>query len=232
MALQLDPSETSPEPPLSFVFSLDSVFSSGDELALSHELLLFGLTLVGASSDAVPLLCQQLATLTRGRATIQLFQASELPGCTSAANAAFVLVRDHEYTIYFQERYYGWLATSEEPELSPLLLKHLARLCGVLFFLYEVTAFLSAQVELTPHLLTHELSERQRDVLMLMACGDRDQQIAQGLSIDPATVRKHREGIYHKLGVHSSSQAVLAAFLSGLHHSLTTLAPLIMLDEA
>lgn len=231
MATQLDPSGTAPDPPLPFVFLVDPVLNSEEELMFGHELLLFGLTLVGTGSDSVPLLCQQLATLTQGNATIQLFQPGELPGCAGAAGTAFALVRDHEYAIYFRERYYGWLATSEEPGLSPLLLHHLARLCGVLFFLYGVTAFLNAQVELAPHLRTGELSERQRDVLTLMARGYRDQQIAQALSIDPATVRKHREGIYHKLGVHSASQAVLAAYLGGFHHPLTTLAPLIMRDE-
>lgn len=231
MAIQLDPGGAAPQSPLLSSFPVDPALTDKAELALSHDLLLSGLSFVGSGSDAVPLLCQRLATLTRERATVQLFQTNALPDDSWSPNAAFALLREHEYVIHLRERFYGWLATSEEPELSPMLLKHLARLCSTLFFLYETTAFFTAQVQLSPHLLHHGLSERQRDVLTLMVEGQRDQQIAQTLSIEPSTVRKYRETLLNKLGVQSAQQAVFAAILTGLHHPLSTLAPLIVLDE-
>ncbi|MGE0067081.1 MAG: LuxR C-terminal-related transcriptional regulator [Solirubrobacterales bacterium] len=52
------------------------------------------------------------------------------------------------------------------------------------------------------------LSRRQAEVLALLAGGAGVEQISRDLFISPATVRKHLEHIYARLGVHSRSDAI------------------------
>jgi DNA-binding CsgD family transcriptional regulator len=57
------------------------------------------------------------------------------------------------------------------------------------------------------------LTDREREVLDLVAAGKTNAEIAETIWIAPGTVRKHLENIYEKLGVHSRTAAV--ASLSG-----------------
>lgn len=57
-------------------------------------------------------------------------------------------------------------------------------------------------------LLPLGLSRRQAEVLALLAGGAAVEAIAHDLFISPATVRKHLEHIYARLGVHSRAEAV------------------------
>lgn len=57
-----------------------------------------------------------------------------------------------------------------------------------------------------------QLTEREGDVLELVAQGLTNREVARQLFISPATVRKHLENIYEKLGVRSRAGAVAAAF--------------------
>jgi DNA-binding CsgD family transcriptional regulator len=52
------------------------------------------------------------------------------------------------------------------------------------------------------------LSARELEVLALVADGLRNAEIAEALWVSPATVRKHLENIYEKLGVHTRTAAV------------------------
>ncbi len=56
------------------------------------------------------------------------------------------------------------------------------------------------------------LTPRQAQVLRLLACGKRNEQIARELAISVATVGKHLEHIYDRLGVSSRGQAVALAY--------------------
>jgi DNA-binding CsgD family transcriptional regulator len=55
---------------------------------------------------------------------------------------------------------------------------------------------------------TAPLSTRELEVLNLVADGLRNAEIAEALWVSPATVRKHLENIYEKLGVHTRTAAV------------------------
>ena len=55
------------------------------------------------------------------------------------------------------------------------------------------------------------LTTRQAQVLRLLACGKSNEQIAQALLISAATVGKHLEHIYTRLGVSSRGQAITRA---------------------
>jgi DNA-binding NarL/FixJ family response regulator len=60
------------------------------------------------------------------------------------------------------------------------------------------------------------LTERERDVLQLLAQGLYQKEIASRLSISPSTVGTHTEHIFAKLGVHSRSQALAVAYREDL----------------
>ncbi|MET0559694.1 MAG: LuxR C-terminal-related transcriptional regulator [Solirubrobacterales bacterium] len=62
-----------------------------------------------------------------------------------------------------------------------------------------------------PSLLRLGLTRRQAEVLALVAAGRSTEEIAADLFISPATVRKHYEHVYERLGVNSRADAVALA---------------------
>jgi DNA-binding CsgD family transcriptional regulator len=60
-----------------------------------------------------------------------------------------------------------------------------------------------------------ELTNREREVLRLLATGAETEQIAESLSIAPATARTHTQNLLKKLKVHSRSQAIALAYRGG-----------------
>ncbi|GAB4113475.1 MAG: LuxR C-terminal-related transcriptional regulator [Roseiflexaceae bacterium] len=59
--------------------------------------------------------------------------------------------------------------------------------------------------------LPEQLSERELEVLRLLATERSNREIAETLFIAPATLKVHLKNIYGKLGVHNRSQAILRA---------------------
>jgi LuxR family maltose regulon positive regulatory protein len=55
------------------------------------------------------------------------------------------------------------------------------------------------------------LSERELEVLRLVASGLSDRAIAEHLILATGTVKKHLNNIYSKLGVHTRTQALARA---------------------
>lgn len=63
-----------------------------------------------------------------------------------------------------------------------------------------------------PHSATKEpLSQREIEVLQLLATGLSNKGIAQTLVIAVSTVKKHLKNIYQKLNVHSRTEAIARA---------------------
>ena len=56
--------------------------------------------------------------------------------------------------------------------------------------------------------VTPPLTDREREILELVAAGKTNAEIAEAIWIAPGTVRKHLENVYEKLGVHSRTAAV------------------------
>jgi DNA-binding NarL/FixJ family response regulator len=79
----------------------------------------------------------------------------------------------------------------------------------------RVASKLLAQVS-SPHRPTTSLSEREREVLRLVADGLPTKQIALSLSISERTVKFHVNSIFHKLGADNRAQAVALAAQRGL----------------
>jgi DNA-binding NarL/FixJ family response regulator len=69
------------------------------------------------------------------------------------------------------------------------------------------------------HQLEATLSPREREILVLLADGQTQKQIAASLVISPKTVGTHIQHLLAKLGVHSRAQAVAAAYSRGLVES-------------
>lgn len=63
-----------------------------------------------------------------------------------------------------------------------------------------------------------QLSKRERDILRLLAEGDRNAEIARKLVLSEKTVRNHISTIYAKLHVQSRGEAIVLARKSGLMH--------------
>jgi PAS domain S-box-containing protein len=61
-----------------------------------------------------------------------------------------------------------------------------------------------------------DLTQRELEVLSLLAQGLKTRDIARSLSISPATVRNHIRNILHKFDVHSRLEAVVYAIKNGL----------------
>ncbi len=64
--------------------------------------------------------------------------------------------------------------------------------------------------------LVEALSERELEVLQLVAQGLSDRQVAERLIVVPGTVKRHLNNIYGKLGVHSRTQALARARAANL----------------
>jgi LuxR family maltose regulon positive regulatory protein len=73
------------------------------------------------------------------------------------------------------------------------------------------TAAPSSDAESRGLRLTEPLTERERDVLRLLAVGQSTPEIARALYVEVNTVRTHVKHLYDKLGVHSRDQAVWRA---------------------
>ena len=95
-------------------------------------------------------------------------------------------------------------------------------------FAHTITTFSSAEavksaireVVATPsersYAESHELSERERDVLVLVARGYTNKEIASELNISPHTVISHRKNIVHKTGIRSVAGLTVYAVLNKL----------------
>ena len=72
------------------------------------------------------------------------------------------------------------------------------------------------QSQTNPYSDSHELSEREREVLILVALGMANKEIADRLNISVHTVMSHRKNITHKTGVKSVAGLTVYALLNNL----------------
>ena len=72
------------------------------------------------------------------------------------------------------------------------------------------------QNETNPYDDSHDLSEREQEVLVLVAKGLSNKEIAEALNISPHTVISHRKNIVHKTGIKSVAGLTVYAMLNNL----------------
>jgi DNA-binding NarL/FixJ family response regulator len=80
----------------------------------------------------------------------------------------------------------------------------------------RVLSYLTRPLSARDPMLFPELSEREREVLQLMARGLSNGEIARTLVVSPKTVRNHVSNVFSKLQVTDRSEAVLRARRAGL----------------
>lgn len=103
-------------------------------------------------------------------------------------------------------------------------IEHIYADYGVLYCMEKQTfdrqAFLSAVGEACSARMVAsdlaQLTERERQVLVLLAGGMTNQEIAESLIISTNTVKRHLKAIFAKLGIHTRSAAATRAFKAGL----------------
>jgi LuxR family maltose regulon positive regulatory protein len=144
------------------------------------------------------LLLQALAHQALGQTPQALFQLTQ----------ALQLAEAHGYARLFLD---------EGPFLVVLLRQAAARqivpgyVHALLAQFPDTVAQLSVQERTGLPLLREPLSEREREVLRLVAAGLSNQETAAQLSITVGSVKKHLSNIYSKLGVSSRTQALARA---------------------
>lgn len=72
------------------------------------------------------------------------------------------------------------------------------------------------QNQTNPYSDSHDLSDRERDVLILVARGMANKEIAERLNISIHTVMSHRKNITHKTGIKSVAGLTVYALLNNL----------------
>jgi two-component system, NarL family, response regulator LiaR len=107
------------------------------------------------------------------------------------------------------------LKTTEADELCEAIK---AAAAGQVRLAPEAAARLMREVRApaSPDALTEPLTERETDVLKLIARGRANKQIARELFVAMSTVKTHVNNLYRKLGVSSRTQAALYAARVGL----------------
>jgi DNA-binding CsgD family transcriptional regulator len=94
-----------------------------------------------------------------------------------------------------------WLRRAQgAPRVDPLTLERGGQQVAV--HLVDGCLFFETQQD------TARLTNRESEIVVLLAGGKTNAEIAETLWISPGTVRKHLENVYEKLGVHSRTAAV------------------------
>jgi LuxR family maltose regulon positive regulatory protein len=114
------------------------------------------------------------------------------------------------------EGYIG-LFVDEGPPMA-LLLRRLSTQAGVAGYVATLLSALGAErfpdaspSVPSPQVLEEPLTERELDVLRLLAAGQSNPEIARVLYVEVNTVKTHVKHLYGKLGVHSRDQAIWRA---------------------
>lgn len=109
----------------------------------------------------------------------------------------------------------GYLSKDVEPEVLPRVLR--GALVGEAAISRRLAMKLIESYRRAPRggnglrPVRSELTDREWEVLDLLAAGARTEEIARTLVLSPETVRSHLKNLYRKLGVRSREEAVQAA---------------------
>lgn len=197
---------------------------------LYEHLIHCGTKLLENGEKHLELFCREVQADTSGLLQVNLFK-DEAEQMKPHAKSLSLLSCSERYPLQCCGRYYGWLLLDQKAQgiypLFPVLARILAESYGTILYALETALLAYGDSRFSASASRLELTSRQREVLQLMAQGQGEKEIASILHIKVDTVRKHREGIYASLGVHTSHEAMRRAFLLGLCQPLSNLAPFI-----
>jgi LuxR family maltose regulon positive regulatory protein len=152
----------------------------------------------GAVGNVVPLLAREALILqVQGRTEDAIEKLSRAVSLAEPENHMGVFIRMGE-------------------DLTDLLRNVAARGCAVDFVRRLLTAIEERTSARSLPGLVEPLSERELEVLRLVAVGLSNRQIASQLVLSEATVKKHINNIYGKLNAHKRTEAVACARELGL----------------
>jgi LuxR family maltose regulon positive regulatory protein len=180
--------------------------------------------------EAIRLLSRLLEAAEAGERTSKAIEILGLQAMAAQATGDMSLALatiENAFTLAMPE---GFVQTfvDEGPPMAHLLYKALSRGLAPEYVSRLLAAFPVAEAEKTtsaqPRVagfdLVEPLSERELEVLQLLAKGLTNREIAARLFLSLNTVKRHTLNIYGKLGVHSRTQAVARARALGILFSL------------
>jgi len=179
--------------------------------------------LFGQSEGVIERISQEIMHLSRSYLSVRWHQPGEAPPRSGP------LAPLPSVPLQYGGRYYGELVSAVDPARSGMPVVPLAKaqlvanMCGWLIYSLEVAALLGNQH--VPSQQFESLTRREREILVLMSQNYDARTIADLLHITPATVKKHRESIYRRLGVNTVPHAVLTGFLMAHYSPLASLSP-------
>lgn len=161
-------------------------------------------------------LCNEVARITNGRAHLQ-------PG--SKGFPCWQRLPPHTLLtipVQFGNISYGVLCITcdsvhtDLPSIASPVAQLFAQACSWLLHTFEQSVFLQGQYRQFEYQVCSPLTKCEQKVIQLMYQGYNREEIASLLNISPATLRKHRQHIYERLGVHNEHDALLVAYHAGL----------------
>lgn len=179
--------------------------------------------LFGQSEGVIERISREIADFSQGYLSVLWHTPGAIPPRSGA------LAPLPSVPLRYGGRYYGELVSAVDPArpATPLIpverVQIVANMCGWLIYSLEVAALLGKQG--LPSQQFESLSRREQEVLLLMSQNKDTRAIAALLDITPATVKKHRENIYRRLGVNTVPDAVLTGFLMAHYSPLASLTP-------
>ncbi len=201
------------------VFKKDADHIAGvdalQDIQLVINLLRISQTWCGQPDGGVEHLCQEVARITQGLVHLSVSRKKFAKRNKHSSYTTSI------FPLQFRNTIYGILTVekcSKNPEslaIPDLIVHLLVQICSWLLYSLEQAAFIEGQCKQLTARESIELTKRESEVVLLMCRGYTQDEIAEILSISPATVKKHKQHIYDQLGVHTERDALLMAYHTG-----------------
>ncbi len=167
-------------------------------------------------NGVVDWLCLEVQHITRNRAQLFIQKKQGIKSTPTMRNTAMIIPIQFGHTVYGSLHIAADARQCDQPAISLVVSQLLAQSCSWLLYTLEQSTFLQSQCQNLEYHMYEPLTRREREVLELMFRGCNQDEIAEQLCIAPATVNKHRQHIYERLGVHNERDALLAAYHIGI----------------